>query len=238
MLTAALLLSTALGDPVELSVTSDLGELDEAVREQVTTRVENAASALDHESTDTADHKLSVHVEWAEGSTTDFLVTLQTSYQDDAAEPESFECEECSATELLDRTEAQAKLALEQLFLRTEDELEPESEPPPAPPPEPSPPPRPRRKLGGLGWGGVASLSLGVSGLAAGGVFLGLGQVRLESDPTSLRDFRPAGYAALGIGGAALVTGAVLLAVDLRRSSPDTTARRVTPSASGFQVRF
>lgn len=240
MLIAALLLRSALAEPVDLTVTSDLGELDAAVREQVTTRVENVATDLGHELSSDADHSLTIDVDWIEGSTTDFLVTLSASYRSTTLEPARFECRECSATELLDRTEARARESLEELFERASMEPEEQPSPPPAALPlSPPPAPQPRKKLGGLGWGGVASLSVGVASVVTGGVLVSLGQARLESDPTNLRDFRPPGYVTLGVGGAALVTGTILLVLDRKHARTDATATRsIAPTPSGFQIRF
>ncbi|MBV1858209.1 MAG: hypothetical protein KUG77_07340 [Nannocystaceae bacterium] len=238
MLAAAILISAVLGDPLEFEVTSKLGELDDAVREQVTTRVETLASSLDHQPVDAADHKLTINIEWAAESETDFHVTLRSSLGEDAAETQSFECRECNAAELLDRTEAHARTAIEQLFDSIEDEAQdvPTSA---TPPPPQTPPASPsRKKIGRLGWAGVGSLGLGASGLIAGGVLLSLGEARLKSDPTSLRDFRPAGYAALGVGGAALIVGTVLLVLDRKRARTGATALRVTPSGSGLRLGF
>lgn len=238
MLAAATLIIATLGEPLELTVTSQLGELDDAVREQVTTRVETVASSLDHQAVDAAEHKLTIDVEWAQGSETDFLVTLRSFSGENAADPVSFECRECNATELLDRTDAQAKIAIEQMFVSAQEEPEVEVPPPAALPPAQTPVPPVRKKLGRLGWAGIGSSSVGVSGLIAGGVFLSLGEARLESDPTSLRDFRPAGYAALGVGAATVIAGTVLLVLDRERASNDTTALRITPGGSGLHVRF
>ena len=241
MLIAALLLRSALAEPVDLTVTSDLGELDAAVREQVTTRVESVATDLGHELSSDADHSLTIDIDWIEGSTTDFLVTLSASDRSTTLEPVRFECRECSATELLDRTEARARETLEELFERasTEPEEQQPSPPPAALPLSPSPAPQPRKKLGSLGWGGVASLSVGVTSVVAGGVLVSLGQARLESDPTSLRNFRPPGYVTLGVGGAALITGAILLVLDRKHARTDATAtRRIAPTPLGMQIRF
>lgn len=238
MLAAATLIIATLGDPLELTVTSQLGELDDAVREQVTTRVETVASALDHQAVDAAEHKLTIDVEWAQGSETDFHVTLRSFSGENAAEPVSFECRECNATELLDRTEAQARTAIEQMFVSAQEEPEVDVPTPAALPPAQTPAPPARKKLGGLGWAGIGSLGVGVSGLIAGGVFLSLGEARLESDPTSLRDFRPAGYAALGVGAAAVIAGTVLLVLDRKRAGNDTAALRITPGGSGLHMRF
>lgn len=238
MLAAVILISAALGAPLELTVTSSLGELDEAVREQVTARVETVASSLDHQPTGAAKHKLTINVEWAQGSETDFHVTVISISDGSAADPMSFDCRECNATELLDRTEAQARTAIEQMFVSVEDEPKADSPKPAVQPPAQTPAPPARKKLGVLGWTGVGSLSVGVSGLIAGAVFLSLGEARLESDPTSLRDFRPGGYAAIGIGGAAVVAGAVLIVLDRRRARSHTAALRIMPSGSGLRMVF
>ncbi len=239
MLAAVTLVIATFGEPLEVNVSSQLGELDDAVREQVTARIETVASALDHQPVDAAEHKLTVDVQWAQGSETDFHVTLRSvSDESAAAEPLVFECRECNATELLDRTEAQARIAIERMFASVQDEPQIEVPAPAVVPSTQPPAPVARKKLGSLGWAGVGSLGVGVSGLIAGGVFLSLGEARLQSDPTSLRDFRPAGYAALGVGAVTVIAGTVLLVLDRKRARSDTATLRVVPGGSGLRMRF
>ena len=93
----------------------------------------------------------------------------------------------------------------------------PASEPEPAPA---EPPDEPRRRLGALGWVGIAGLGLGAGSLAAGGVLASRAPAPFPDEPRMdvLRDMRPPGYAMLAVGGALLVTGVVLLVVDRRRA--------------------
>ena len=229
------LLTMALGDPLALSVTSDLGDLDDAVREQVSARVTDTAAALEHPVAHDAERALSVHVEWGERVNADFRVTL-TATTPSGPSVSVFDCDNCTAAELLERTEAHARVSIGILF-ETEDEA---PTPPPPPTVEPPTAPRaaaePRRKLSGLSWAGVGSMSVGVVGLVTGGVLLGVGETRVTSDPSMLRDFRPAGYVALGVGGVALVTGVVLVLVDRRAAQTTKTAVRRGPD--GVRLRF
>jgi hypothetical protein len=74
---------------------------------------------------------------------------------------------------------------------------------------------------------------LGAGGLATGGAFVGTGETRPERDKSKIRDFRPSGYALLGVGGALMITGAVLLGVDRARAKRAARGRarmRVIPA--------
>lgn len=95
------------------------------------------------------------------------------------------------------------------------------------------------KKLHGLGYAGIASLSLGIAAGATGGVFLGLGETRPdETDQSLRRDFQPSGYALIGVGGALITTGAVLLAVDLTRDRRQKQRAFIRPTLGGIAGRF
>jgi hypothetical protein len=71
------------------------------------------------------------------------------------------------------------------------------------------------RKLTGLGRAGIVVGALGLSGVAVGGVFLGLGE-RVPEDRLHLeRDYRPPGVAVLVSGGVLLAAGVSMFVVDL-----------------------
>ncbi|HET6583734.1 MAG TPA: hypothetical protein VFG69_09805 [Nannocystaceae bacterium] len=105
--------------------------------------------------------------------------------------------------------------------------------------------PRPRR-LGRLGWTGVALVVAGAGATAAGGALVGVGETPEPDAATKLRDWKPAGYGLLATGGALLVTGIVLVVVD---AVPRARARRsggshamLAPALgrrhAGVQLRF
>ena len=231
-----LLAALLLGDPIQIEVTPDLGDLDAPVQEQVKGRIEQLSSSMGHPPSTNAEHTLSIAISWNEDSETDFLVKFEIGSRDALEPTGSFVCPECSATDLLERTATEAETLIEALFDEAAVAASAPPEPTPPPPaPAKAPPPR-RAPLGRLGWGGIGSLGVGVAGVATGVAFVMLGERRVESDPSSLRDFRPAGYAAVGVGAAALVTGSVLLILDRTRAKRQTSAR-IEPGR-GFSFRF
>lgn len=100
----------------------------------------------------------------------------------------------------------------------------------------PAPKPKPKRKgLGPLGWAGVGSLGLGLGGVATGAVLaFAIGETHPGANKSSLRNFKPGGYAALGAGGAVLITGAVLLGIDRSRAGRTKTTKRAALSPAWF----
>ena len=103
----------------------------------------------------------------------------------------------------------------------------------------------PKRGLGTLGKVGIPVMVLGVGGMVAGGVLLGLGESdELDAgDPEGGEtvDYRPPGIAALAGGGALLIAGAALLVADrlkARRgkSSHTTWQPFATPRTAGLSL--
>lgn len=87
--------------------------------------------------------------------------------------------------------------------------------------PETNPPDgREKVPLGGKGKAGVALLVVGVGGVVAGAVLLGLGakEDAGSDDPSQLegKDNKPAGAAVLAVGGVLVIVGATLLGLDRR----------------------
>ena len=178
---ALLLAALLLGDPIEIEVTPELGDLDAPVQEQVTERIAQLSTSMGHPPSTNAEHILSIAISWNEDSKTDFLVKFEIGSRDALAPSGSFVCPECSATDLLERTATEAETLIEALFV--EDAVATSAPPEPTPPPPApaeTPPPR-RAPLGRLGWGGVGSLGIGVAGVATGVAFMMLGERRVES---------------------------------------------------------
>jgi hypothetical protein len=101
--------------------------------------------------------------------------------------------------------------------------LEPGEAPPVTPPIGPETAPKDDREkvpLGGKGKAGIALLVVGVGGVVAGAVLLGMGakEDAGSDDPSQLegQDNKPVGGAVLGVGGALVIVGAVLLGLDRR----------------------
>lgn len=99
--------------------------------------------------------------------------------------------------------------------------------------------------LGGLGKGDIAGLVVGGVGAIAGGVLVGVGTRDQGGDlegSGETTDFRPAGFAVLGVGLGGVVVGAVLLGVDRARARRhrSSSGGRVGRHFAGFTgvVRF
>ena len=89
------------------------------------------------------------------------------------------------------------------------------------------------KSLGPLGQIGVASIVVGGAVAITGAAFIGVGTTRPDTDPTHLRDWRPPGYALLGVGAAALVTGVALLVVDRKRARKLAISPMLSPRLAG-----
>jgi len=83
--------------------------------------------------------------------------------------------------------------------------------------------PQPRvRTVGAVGYGGIASVLLGVAGTIAGAVDLNRGEVRQTN---LIIDYRPRGRALAGVGIGLMAVGTVLLGVDLGLLLPRREAK-------------
>jgi len=90
-----------------------------------------------------------------------------------------------------------------------------------------------KKKLGGMGFTGIAGLVLGAGALGTGAAFIAMGETRpLPEDQSQIRDFSVPGYALIGVGGALVVVGAVLLAVDRSRAMRRARSTSLVPSAT------
>ena len=109
----------------------------------------------------------------------------------------------------------------------------------------------PRRKIGPVGYGGIAAAVVGVAGIAGGAVLLARGEeLSLEPDQRFQRidDYRPWGGALVGVGGVVFVTGVVLVVLDQtvlrkrRKRAADRggirPALHARGATAGFTLRF
>lgn len=97
-----------------------------------------------------------------------------------------------------------------------------------------------------LGWSGVGALAVGAATMVSGGILVGVRQARPGPDMSLIRDYRPGGFAAIGVGGAFLVGGTVMLALDRSRARSKARKRGRTtalelapwlsPSRAGIRV--
>lgn len=191
-----------------------------------------------------APHEMSVSLVWENRNDLVYgiRVRIETSEAklvdpDDLRGPIVHKCPRCNESDLVT---ASIEAVLEALGRYEEAKA-----PPPAPkqavaPIVTVPPPRDdaTRKdraegLGPLGQIGVASIVVGGAVVITGAAFIGVGTTRPEVDPTQLRDWRPPGYALLGVGAAALVTGVALLVVDRKRSRKLAISPMMAPRLAG-----
>ncbi len=97
--------------------------------------------------------------------------------------------------------------------------------------------------LGRLGKAGIGLMVGGAAVLVGGAVLTAMGEKEdsAPGNPQRLdaKDFRPPGYALLGVGGAVLVTGVLLLAVDRIKAKPKKTtfAPSLAPGFAGATIR-
>jgi hypothetical protein len=198
-----------------------------------------------------APHEMSVSLVWE--NRTDLVygirVRIETSEAklvdpDDARGPIVHKCPRCNESDLVT---ASIEGVLEALG-----RYEKATAPPPAPAPvaEPivtAPPPREDARpldrpqgLGPLGQIGVAGIVVGSAVAITGAAFIGVGTTRPELDPTQLREWRPPGYALLGVGAAVLVTGVALLVVDRKRARKVAISPTLAPRLAGVfaEVEF
>jgi hypothetical protein len=191
-----------------------------------------------------APHEMSVSLVWQ--NRTDLVygirVRIETSEAklvdpDDLRGPVVHRCPRCNESDLVT---ASIEGVLEALGRYEEAKA-----PPPAPkqaaePIVTAPPPgedaRPTDRgygFGPMGQIGVASIVVGGAVAITGAAFIGVGTTRPELDPTQLRNWRPPGYALLGVGAAVLVTGVALLVVDRKRGRGLAISPMMAPRLAG-----
>jgi hypothetical protein len=95
-----------------------------------------------------------------------------------------------------------------------------------------------------LGLAGAVAIGLGGVMVVGGAILTARGEIPSSNDLLGPTDFRPPGYALLGMGSAVLATGVALLVVDVVRCKKDRVAcgerglRRAARSAQGIAVRW
>lgn len=219
--------ATALGDAEKL-VVDRIHEMSKVVFER------EAVRAADGE----GDPVLKVLIVPLEGDTAGYRITWHVERggnRIDGSQGVS-DCRLCTEGELVDAAVAGIELAVDKMEVRVEPE---------PPPPEPDPVVDPgddpdegagarpgadkgERKLGGMGYAGIALTVVGAAGLGTG---IGLAVRKPKpssSKPTYVLDTRNPGYGVIAAGAAVAITGVVLLVLDLRRgrSGGGATARR------------
>ena len=167
------------------------------------------------------------HEQWIEveisGETYDYRVLVRPMRDGAPLEPASTVARcECNSEKLLELVDERIAVAIEQLQAAPSKEEATEPEPTTAP----TPPPPERRRISGLGIGGIVVAGLGVSAIGGGAVMAAVGP-RPVSDATSVeRSWRFPGLITLGMGSAALAAGVSMLVVDvIQCRKPDPPSR-------------
>lgn len=206
--------------PVILSVSSQIGQDDAAIEQEVIAKLTPLLEQEGFHPSDRADRLLSVVITWSEG------YQVKVSFSLRQGEPfqrvESFECEACSPTRLLEEIQTNVSALLPALKDNRlpEQERRPLSTQSPAtePPADASPPiqtDEPRRSGLPLFGSGLALTSLGAATVAGTGVGM---IVRNRDD----QELELGHYTALGVGAAALAAGIPMLIIGKKRLA-DTT---------------
>jgi hypothetical protein len=208
--------------------TSELGDLGMLVTPQV---IDATSPVLSEAGLDPA--RASILITYLDPENFEYAIRVTLDPTRDVKQaPVLATCRGCMTDQLVEAAVEAVKKAIERAVPSESSDREPvaEAEPETTPPetmdPEPSPATSRARPLGPLGWSGVAALSVGVAGAATGGAFLGVGETRPTDDMSQIRNFRPSGYALVGVGAALVITGVALLVVDRTR------AKRQAPGPS------
>ena len=231
----------------------DVSELGAGYERLIPQIEEQARPVLEERGVDPAKVRLKVY--WQDADSFSYAIRASVGKMDTPAadDPIVADCAACTEDAVADAAIRGLTKAID-----TYEEEQKAAEPEPAPAdagagtvtepadvqPEPGPATpvgqdRPRARLGALGWSGIAGLVLGVGGVAAGGAFLGIRETRPKADKSQVRDFRPGGYALVGVGAALVITGAVLLGLDRARAKRRSSARlspALGPRMTGFVV--
>ncbi len=174
--------------------------------------------------------ELPEHEQWIEveitGATYDYRITV-VAMRDGLPLGEDVglvHCE-CNNAALLERVDEQIARAIEVAWMTPVEEsvIEPPvKEEPPRPIVEP-----PRRRLTGVGIGGIVTASLGLVAVGAGAGIAAKGEVVQPTHPGGwvIRDFEPLGFAALSVGVMAMAAGTTMLVLDLKRCRRNPAAR-------------
>ncbi len=136
------------------------------------------------------------------------------------------DCEGCDEAALLEAVGQAVDNCLPALAAAQADET---TEEPRAPVVESTPiddgPTRDRARVGGLGKAGIGLMVAGAATAVVGVIFVVQGR-SFDTRPGELeqegRDFRPPGFALVGVGAAALITGGILFGVDRKKRRTST----------------
>jgi hypothetical protein len=180
----------------------------------------------------TAGAHLGITVRWSDPTAGDIRVDYRLDAGAGAGAPRSFvrTCETCDAAMLVEKMRGELGRVLAVLDTPPPSRSAPAVD---AAVPAARPSPTSPRGLSRLGWAGVgvaaaaaAPLAAGIALVVRGEVFVGPGKT---PEYLEYKNYRPAGYALLGVAAGMLVTGVVVIVVDRVR------ARRATRGAPAQQ---
>jgi hypothetical protein len=180
--------------------------------------------------------RLGITVRWSEDAAGDMRVeyTLDDGRAGDGSGPRRFVrgCETCDAAMLVEKMRGEIPRVLAVLDASASSATSADAD---AAVPAPRPARPVRRPLSRVGWAGVGLSAATAAPLVAGIVLVARGDVLVgpAENPEYLeyQDFRPAGYALLGIAAGVLVTGVALIIVDRVRARRATQRERTTTVA-------
>lgn len=183
--------------------------------------------------------RLGITVRWSDQAAGDMRVeyTLDDGRAGDGSGPRRFvrACETCDAAMLVEKMRGEIVRVLAVLDSSPSSATSADTD---AAVPAPRPARPVRRPLSRVGWAGVGLSAATAAPLVAGIVLVARGDVLVgpADNPEYLeyQDFRPAGYALLGIAAGVLVTGVALIIVDRVRARRATQRERTSSVA---QVR-
>lgn len=234
--------------PARASVKIDAGELGDAsasVAQRIKSRADTQLREAEVLPAQPGDPIIDMVIVPAPGGAGGYLIQVAMMRDDAMVEgtDQSVACELCTEGELVQKAnkiiaELIPKIPRDDPDAAAMDPVPVEPEPEPAAPTEPGPsgddtgPSRPGKKIGKLGYAGIG---VGVGGLVLVGVGVPLALQETREDGMEKVDYRPPGYALIGVGAAAVVAGAVMIAIDVTRRKKQRRQALLVPTlAPGF----
>lgn len=212
-----------------LEVTVGIGGDGEALETAIANRLRTGiAQGSSYDIQPNADVHLTVDVGWKGESRADYAVVATVANERVLAHAESV-CELCNSKELLTMVDAQVATALSELQL---EEPPPEAKPAPVVSAPEVAPASTAKRVGPLGWGGLALLVAGTGTAVAGGILIGKGKEEtLANDTRLLRsvNYRRPGIIVLSVGTAAALAGGAMFVIDQVRRRPSKREIAMAP---------
>ena len=225
--------SSALAAPASKAVLDVAVELDQpgdkALADQIRggmTKVLNAEGVAVTKSADVQTGTIVIKVGWNADDNHSIEVMVQTAEGEHTVDGSPFVCDTCKDAQVVEAVVAAAP-AMIGLLPETPDDSTSGDTTPGDGTDGRGKTDGDRTPLGGLGKAGIGLMVGGAVVLVGGAVLTAMGEkqdLSADVENTESTNFRPPGYALLGVGGAVLITGAVLLTVDRVRAKKKSTA--------------